>query len=374
MFPELLPLLRAVDPEMGIFTWRETWQYGGNARLLQSDILRGTSTYRYVVAIPLTELKDAIPDIQSGDPGDQAIERALQKAWTLLEENGRLAVICDQLSLPADHLRLANNELRRHINVDSLYWGVFSPRESQMAERRFMGLGNARPALGTMQNLSRGTPVSARAMAGWADSGDAPPWNTLNARLLTLDDEEIRSASLDRISKPDNNPAGKYAEWLSELAARPLPDLLREVELGPVAMVAWKTLGHANFPNAAPDTETPEFLEAKQLFNRGEELPRLTGLLMRSVEKSPRHTASWVLLGNVLRTGDEAEDAVWALAQAVRLSPDNADARANLALVYQATNHPEWAVGMAASVLAMPDVSKESREKAMEILERTREE
>lgn len=368
-FPELMPLLRTVEPQMGIFSWRETWQYKGSTRLLQNGLVG--NTYRYVVAIPVTTLEDAIPDIQRDGPDAPAIERAVQKAWTFLKEKGKLAEICDLLSLPADHLRLANDELRRHVNVDSLYWGnVFSPRESQVVERRFTRLGDARPALGTMQNLSRGIPVSAYALAGWADSGDAPPWNTLNARLLTLDDEEIRPTVLAHLSKSENNSAGEYAEWLSELAARPLPGLLRNVDLGPVAMAAWKTLGHANFPVAAPDVETPEFLEAKELFAKGEELLHLTELLMSSVEKSPRHTASWVLLGSALRAGAEAEDAVWALTQALRLSPDNADARANLALVYQAANRPEWAAGMAASVLAMPDVSKWSREKAMEILEK----
>lgn len=365
-FPKLLPLLRAAEPKMGVFSWQETWQYNGPARILQNESVG--DIYRYVVAIPSTGLENTIPDVQRDGPDDPTVERALQTAWSSLAKDGKLSMMYDALDLPEDRLHLANDELRRRVNADSLCWGVFSPRKLQIAERRIATL-NARPALGTLKEISKDAPVSARGLADWADSGDAPLWNALNARLLTLDDEEIRAISLGHISKPGESPTEKYAVCLSALAAHPWPELLHDAKPGPVVTVAWRTLGHANFPDAAPDTETPEYREAKELYDAGRELPRLVGLLACSLETSPRHAASWALLGNALRANDTPQDAVWPLVQALRLSPNDTNTRASLALAYQESDRPEWAVGMAASVLAIPDASEWSRKKAKEILE-----
>ena len=377
-FPTLLPLLQMVDPKMGVFNWQKTFQYKNlPASILHNGFLEDTDIYRYVVAVHQRELENAITRIQSDVPDNAAVEHAFQELWASFAQDGRLAAITDALSLPEDRLRLVNSTLRHRINADALCWGVlFSPRELLAAERRLIAQAS-RPSLVTLKDIWGYMPVSAQGLADWADSEEAPPWSALNARLLTLDDEIVRVATLEKLSTLDESPAGKYAAWLSELAKQPQSELLRDVKPGQVAWAAWQTLGHANFPDTLPDADTPEYRNAKQLYEDAgmEELPRIAELLLLSVEASPRHAPSWTLLGNVLRHTDAPEDSIWALVQALRLDPDNPTTRANLALAYQAAGRAEWAVGMAASVFAFPEVSdpKQSewnRQRAMEILEK----
>ena len=362
LFPKLLPLLQTVNPELGVFPLN----YNGPLRELV-DEKRGEK-YRYAVALPKDKLESSLPVVRHAVPEDIAVERALQALWKRLERRNQLAILCNTLSLPEDRLRIANVELCRSLNADSLCWGVVSPHRLYAAHSRFAKLGD-RPSLESLAAVSDGLPISSCSLAVWADSDDVTSWNSLNAYLLALADKDNRDAMLNRLSVSTDDSTKEYSAWLSQLAVKPWPELLHDVTPGPVVVASWSTMGHANFPEHTPAAETPEYREAKQLFDAGQELPRLTELLLRSLEISPRHAPSWTLLGNALRAADAQQDAVWPLMQALRLTPDSSETRASLALVYHAANRKEWAIGMAASVLAFPEASEWSRKKALEILD-----
>lgn len=368
VFPDLLPLLRTESPTLGVFPLNYSRI---PVREMCSEI-RG-DMYRYAVALPIRSLEESLPDeeFRHAVPTESDVEHALQVLWGHLAEKRQLAVLCDLFSLPEDRLSLANQSLREHLNCDSFSWGTVPVHTLYAAYARSMALGES-ISLDSLSEASAGMPVPARSLASWAGTAESPQWTTINARLLALTGEDARDSSLNGLSNPEkkhSRVAGEYSIWLSSLAARPWPKLLDGIFSGIVTTGAWRTLGHANFPTTAPEEETSEYREAKQLFDAGKELSKLTGLLLRGLENSPRHAASWALLGDTLWEFGENKDAFWPLAQALRLSPNDGDTRTSLALIYQAVGCHEWAAGMAASVFAQPVISEWSRKNALNVLE-----
>jgi len=380
-FPKLMPLLRVADPSLGVFPLN----YNGPSRVLVNR--KKGDDYRYVVALPVEKLEASLPGVRHAVPDTAAVERALQGLRKQLEREGKLTALYAVLPLPEDRLRLANAELQGRLNADSLCWGAVDPQSLYAAYARLAAMETSvvesppsedspadappsrhPPTLDAMFAALGGVPAPSRVLTAVADASGTSAWSTLNARLLALTDDDTREAVLKQLAA-DNTLTAEYAAWQAGLVSRPWAKLLQNVSPGPVTTAAWRTLGHANFPANAPAAETPEYREARKLYLAGKELPRLAGLLLRSVESSPRHADSWRLLGDALRAAGTPEDAVWPLSQALRLAPDNADTRASLAIVYQAIGRDEWAAGMAVSVFAIPDASEWGRKKAAEILE-----
>ena len=109
------------------------------------------------------------------------------------------------------------------------------------------------------------------------------------------------------------------------------------------------------------------FKQARELFEKGEDLPKILSLLARAIIDRPNDGLVWRYYGAALRAAGKFLDAVVAYNQALAIKPDDWVAAADLCVVYQKLGYKELALGNAWYVAAM-SCDEAASEKAKKII------
>jgi len=87
----------------------------------------------------------------------------------------------------------------------------------------------------------------------------------------------------------------------------------------------------------------PHFIQAKDLFDQGRSIDKVADLLQQSILQSPRHTASWIYYGSVLKYQKQYLKALSAFQQASLLDHADTENQANIADIYIQLKQPNLA-------------------------------
>jgi hypothetical protein len=85
------------------------------------------------------------------------------------------------------------------------------------------------------------------------------------------------------------------------------------------------------------------FTQAKALFDKGRSIDKVANLLQQSILESPRHTASWIYYGSVLKYQKQYTQALAAFQQASLLDHTDTENQANIADIYMQMKQPNLA-------------------------------
>ncbi len=88
------------------------------------------------------------------------------------------------------------------------------------------------------------------------------------------------------------------------------------------------------------------FDDAVRLYKKGKDIPRIIGLLAKSISASPIGTEKWQYLGGVLNASGKYQDAVIAYMQSLRQDPSNSYSWKGLAKALEKAGYPENAKGV----------------------------
>ena len=330
--------------------------------------------YRYALALRLADLLAKLPVGLHGEPGQEEVAAALDKAWRRRERDGSLPEMCLAFGLVEDWLRLGGAAvgidwpgapwLRLPSGMDARTLAANWEKAAKLPEADGAGPEELQQALagapllpGMLQWLEglarrRGKPEEAVLWRLWQER---EPGISGESRSPVFPSAFLAAAAeYDRL----------WGEWRERPEAElPFPG---GKTVSPL-MASWRCFGHADF--AGENRELPSaYRTAQRLYDQGKDIDRIVSLAAQSAEAAPGHPDGWALLGQALFARGETVAAIPFLTQALWLAPGDADTRAFLALAYRQAGCPALALGLAASARFAGAGTEWSRRKADELL------
>lgn len=313
---------------------------GIQAHILVNSSMRneaGKKVYRYVVAVPVPEIKKQKKIVfENLNQVDEVVRKVFSKA-NQEDKFQELIAWYLELGMLEDALYYQRELLTRQIHLVNYYRSndPFSEREIL----RKILLGTTSNALST-HYLSE-LPANAEIIQRVIEDGQ---YSSLELIVL------LRTMHLDLSSKVSDDNHKKIAQQLSDLADKyaaiheyvQLERKIRNLESSGKSSLqkhsllkgVLETSGHLVISERLSDEVTDEFKEAQVLFHKGRDPEKIKQLLIQSLQLSPRHLKSWEYLAAILSAQKMDLEALLIYTQLYQMDNSNLEIMANLADSY----------------------------------------
>ena len=163
----------------------------------------------------------------------------------------------------------------------------------------------------------------------------------LMTTMLVDQNEENQEKTLSKINEQLLNLSDQYPLVQDYIKLQKNINQIRDkgdsiFQNNAVLRMVLATSGRLKMDDKLPQYETNEFKQAEGLFKKGVELEKIISLLLDSIKKIPRHTASWDYLSAALWAKGMKPEALVAYTQLYQLDSSNLEIMRSLAKSYSA--------------------------------------